>query len=181
MTSENAGNIVFHRKKKYQRSNFLAKMSPVRCIGLTVFCCPGNGWCKMTPLHRSTRVIASCFFLSFYKRLFSFSLPDHIKCKEIELLCCTRSIRCGFKSWYWCTENCILLQEKKKLQIIMNLTFMYRPFKSWSRVFCTPGTGMAWSAFFTWTDPIDKAIYSVSLCLISRFNSSHAQRRYITL
>lgn len=70
MTSENAGNIVFHRQKKYQRSNFLAKMSPVSCIGLTVFCCPGNGWCKMTPLHRSIRVIASCFFHHFTRGCF---------------------------------------------------------------------------------------------------------------
>lgn len=33
---------------------------------------------------------------------------------------------------------------------------------------------MAWSAFFTWISPIDKANIPVSLCLISRFNNSHA-------
>lgn len=70
MTSENAGNIVFHRQKKYQRSNFLAKMSPVRCMGLTIFCCPGNKWCKMTPLQSSIRMIASCFFHHFTRGCF---------------------------------------------------------------------------------------------------------------
>lgn len=115
------------KKKKNERHNFLAKMSPVRCIGLTIFVAlvtNGVKWLFSTAPSEWLHPV----FPSFYKSLFSFSLPDHIKCKEIELLCCTLSIRCGFKSWYWCSENCMLLQEKK-LQIIMNLTFMYRPLK----------------------------------------------------